>query len=137
MIEESDIRIGNYVSYFDYNMEETAFVVEGILQGFVYNSGLPLSKLPYAKVNPMVLDVDLLLRFGFIKGDPDYNEDVNVYSLKYNRLHSVHIRHENERFQPLTDAAEGLVPYGRAIVHVHQLQNLFHAVTRDELTLFE
>ncbi|MDR6567691.1 hypothetical protein SAMN05660461_4528 [Chitinophaga ginsengisegetis] len=137
MIEESDIRIGNYVSYFDYNMEETAFVVEGILQGFVYNSGLPLSKLPYAKVNPMVLDVDLLLRFGFIKGDPDYGEDVNVYSLKYNRLHSVHIRHENEVFQPLTDAAEGLVPYGRAIVHVHQLQNLFHAVTRDELTLFE
>lgn len=137
MIQESDIRIGNYVSYFDYNMEETAFVVEGILAGFVYNSGLPRSKLPVEKVNPMVLDIDLLLRFGFIKGDPEYNEDVNVYSLKYNRLHSVHVRHEKEAFQPLTDAAEGLVPYGRSIVHVHQLQNLFHAVTRDELTLFE
>lgn len=137
MIQESDIRIGNYVSYFDYNMEETAFVVEGILAGFVYNSGLPRSKLPVEKVNPMVLDIDLLLRFGFIKGDPEYNEDVNVYSLKYNRLHSVHVRHEKETFQPLTDAAEGLVPYGRPIVHVHQLQNLFHAVTRDELTLFE
>lgn len=137
MIQESDIRIGNYVSYFDYNMEETAFVVEGILQGFVYNSGLPLSKLRCEKVNPVILDIDLLARFGFIKGDPEYGEDVNVYSLKYNRLHSVHVKNENGVFQPLTDAAEGLVPYGRPIVHVHQLQNLFHAVTRDDLTLFE
>ncbi|MGO4294905.1 hypothetical protein [Chitinophaga sp. RAB17] len=137
MIQESDIRIGNYVSYFDYNMEETAFVVEGILQGYVYNSGLPLSKLRCEKVNPVILDIYLLSRFGFIKGDPDYGEDENVYSLKYNRLHSVHVRSENDVFQPLTDAAEGLVAYGRPIVHVHQLQNLFQAITRDDLTLFE
>ena len=137
MIEESDIRIGNYVSYFDYNMEETAFVVEGILEGYIYNSGLPLSKLRCEKANPVVLDIYLLSRFGFIKGDPDYGEDVNVYSLKYNHLHSVHLRFEKNAFQPLTDAAEGLVAYGRPIVHVHQLQNLFHAITRDELTLFE
>lgn len=137
MIDASDIRIGNYVAWFDYNMEEAAFIVEGILEGYVYNSGLPRSKLPFDKVNPVILDIYLLSRFGFIKGDPDYGEDVNVYSLKYNRLHSVHVRHEKGVFQPLTDAAEGLVAYGRPIVHVHQLQNLFHAVTRDELSLFE
>lgn len=137
MIQESDIRIGNYVSYFDYNMEEAIFAVEGVLQGYVYNSGLPRSKLPCEKVNPVVLDLDLLLRFGFIKGDPDYGEDVNVYSLKYNRLHSVHIKYENDLFQPLTDAPGGMVSYGRPLVHVHQLQNLFHALTRDELSLFE
>ncbi|MFY0255686.1 hypothetical protein ACDQ55_17215 [Chitinophaga sp. 30R24] len=137
MIQESDIRIGNYVSYFDYNMEETIFIVEGILKGYVYNSGLPLSKLPIEKVNPVVLDIYLLARFDFLKGDPEYGEDANVYSLKYNRLHSIHIRHENGTFQPLTDAPGELVPYGRPIVHVHQLQNLFHALTRDELTLFD
>jgi hypothetical protein len=137
MIQESDIRIGNYVSYFDFNMEETAFVVEGILQGFIYNSGLPLSKISCKKTNPVVLDLYLLSKFGFIKGDKEYGEDVNVHSLKYNRLNSVHIKYENDVFQPLTDAPTGLVPYGRPIVHVHQLQNLFHALTRDELTLFE
>ena len=137
MILESDIRIGNYVSYFDYNMEETAFIVEGILEGYIYNSGLPLSKLPLEKTNPVVLDLYLLRKFGFIKGEKEYGEDENVYSLKYNRLHSVHIRYEKDIFQPMADAPGGLVPYGRPIVHVHQLQNLFHALTRDELTLFE
>ncbi|MCW3465474.1 hypothetical protein [Chitinophaga nivalis] len=137
MITASDIRIGNYVSYFDRNMEETAFLVEGIFEEFIYNSGLPLSKIPCAKANPVVLDVYLLSRFGFIRGEAEYGEDVKVYSLKYNRLNSVHIRYENNVFQPFTDAPTGLVPYGLPIVHVHQLQNLFHALTRDELTLFE
>ena len=75
MILESDIRIGNYVSYFDYNMEETAFIVEGILEGYIYNSGLPLSKLPLEKTNPVVLDLYLLRKFGFIKGEKEYGED--------------------------------------------------------------
>ncbi|NLR77727.1 hypothetical protein [Chitinophaga eiseniae] len=137
MILASDIRIGNYVAWFDYNMEEEAFIAEGILDGFVYNSQLPRSKLPIEKVNPVILDLYLLTRFGFIKGDPEYGEDVNVYSLKYNRLDSMHVRYENSIFQPMADAPGGLVPYGRPLVHVHQLQNLFHALTRDELTLFE
>ncbi|MEC5144450.1 hypothetical protein [Chitinophaga sp. 212800010-3] len=137
MIQGTDIRIGNCVSYFDYNMEETIFEVEGILDGYVYNSGLPRNRLPFAKVNPVVLDVDLLTRMGFLCGDPDYGEDPTVFSLKYNRLNSIHVRLENGVFQPLTDAPGGLIPYGRPIVHVHQLQNLFHAVTRDDLSLFD
>jgi hypothetical protein len=118
-------------------MEETIFEVEGILDGYVYNSGLPRNRLPFAKVNPVVLDVDLLTRMGFLCGDPDYGEDPTVFSLKYNRLNSIHVRFENGLFQPLTDAPGGLIPYGRPIVHVHQLQNLFHAVTRDDLSLFD
>ncbi|CAL1518230.1 hypothetical protein [Chitinophaga sp. MM2321] len=135
MIQESDIRIGNYVSYFDYNMEESVFVVEGILDGFIYNTGLPRSKISCAKANPVVLDLYQLMKFDFIKGIKEDGEDENVYSLKYNRLNSVHIRFEEGIFQPVTDTPAGLVSYGRPIVHVHQLQNLFHALTRDDLTL--
>ncbi|WP_143306009.1 hypothetical protein [Chitinophaga vietnamensis] len=135
MIEESDIRTGNLVAYFDYNMDESVFVVEGVWQGYIYNSGLPLSKIPCRKANPVLLDTAWLERFGFIAGDPSHNEDPLVYSLKYNRLNSVHVRLEkNGSFQPMTDCPLGLVPYGRPLSHVHQLQNLFHAITRDELT---
>lgn len=137
MIEASDIRIGNYVSYFDYNMEETAFTVEGIHDGYIYNSGLPKSKLPCAKVNPMILDLYLLRKFGFIKGDPEYGEPENVYGLKYNHRDSLFIQYENDSFQPVVQTPQGMVPYGRKIVHVHQLQNLFHAITRDELVIFD
>ncbi|RBL90826.1 hypothetical protein [Chitinophaga flava] len=135
MIDEADIRIGNYVSYFDYNMEESVFVVEGILNGYIYNSGLPRSKIACEKANPVMLDLYQLIKFDFIRGAPEEGEDENIYSLKYNRLHSLHIRHENGCFQPVTEAPGGFVPYGRPLVHVHQLQNLFHALSRDELTL--
>ncbi|HVI43451.1 MAG TPA: hypothetical protein VM802_01220 [Chitinophaga sp.] len=135
MIQESDIRIGNYVCYFDYNMQEYVFVVEGILNGFIYNSGLPKSKISCEKANPVMLDLDQLTKFDFMPGSKEDGEDENVFSLKYNRLHSIHIRYEGGIFQPVTDTPQGLMPYGRPIVHVHQLQNLFHALTRDELTL--
>ncbi len=137
MIIASDIRIGNYVWYYDRYMQETAFLVEGILDGYIYNSGLPLSKISCEKANPLILDLYLLRKFGFIPGDPDYGEDEKVYSFKYNRLNSIHVLYKAEAFQPLTDAPAGLVPYGLPIVHVHQLQNLFHAITGDELIIFE
>lgn len=136
MIELSDIRLGNYVWYYDRNMVETAFQVEGIYEGYIYNTGLPLSKLPAEKCNPLLLDIHLLRQFGFLQGEPEHGESEYVYSFKYNRKDSVHILFHHDTFQPVLTAL-GQLPYGRPIVHVHQLQNLFHALTRDELEIFE
>ncbi|MFB6454250.1 hypothetical protein ACE38W_03180 [Chitinophaga sp. Hz27] len=133
MIEETDIRIGNLVAYFDRNMEETIFPVEGVWQGYIYNTGLPLSKIPCQKANPIPLEIQWLENFDFIQGDPAHDEDPYVYSLKYNRLHSVHISCRDGIFQPVVESPSGLVPYGRPLAHVHQLQNLFHALTREDL----
>jgi hypothetical protein len=133
MIEETDIRIGNLIWYYDYNMEETTFRVEGILAGHVYNSTLPKSKLPFEKVHPLTLDTEHLLEFGFLAGDRDYGEDVHTYAYKYNHSHSVYIRDCGNAFQPLTQSPSGLVPYGKPLVHVHQLQNLFYDLTRDDV----
>ena len=137
MIDATDIRIGNYVWYYDYNMVETAFQVEGINEGFIYNTGLPQSKMAYAKAHPLILDLYLLRKFGFIAGDPEHGEDADMYSFKYNRLNSVHVKHDNDTFQPYTDSPIGMVPYGLPIVHVHQLQNWYQAVTRDELEILD
>lgn len=133
MIEETDVRIGNMVWYYDYNMIETVFRIEGILAGYIYNSGLPKSKLPLEKVNPLILEVDHLLKFGFLAGEKEYGEDPNTYSYKYNRANSIYIRDLSDSFQPLTDSSAGLVPYGRPLVHLHQLQNLFYDLTRDDV----
>jgi len=133
LIEETDIRNGNLVAYYDRNMQETVFAVEGVWQGYLYNSGLPLSKIPCQKANPIPLEISWLEHFGFLPGEADHNEDPNVYSLKYNRLHSVHIRVQQGVFQPVADSPAGQVPYGRPLAHVHQLQNLFHALTMEDL----
>lgn len=133
MVEETDIRIGNMVWYYDYNMIETPFRIEGILDGHVYNSGLPKSRLPFEKVHPVMLEADHLLKFGFLPGEKEYGEDPEIYSYKYNRKDSIYIRETADGFQPLAHTSAGTVPYGRPVQHLHQLQNLFYDLTRDDV----
>jgi hypothetical protein len=130
MIEEADVRIGNLVWYYNLYLIETSFRVEGIVGGFIYNSTLPKSKLPLDKVNPIALDADHLTGFGYVRGDKDYGEDEHIFSYKYTHKDSLYIRDDGYSFQLLT--AE-LIPYGRPLVHVHQLQNLHYYLTREEL----
>lgn len=135
MIEDTDVRIGNLVWYYNLYLIETPFQVEGVMDGFIYNSSLPKSKLPLDKVNPLILDEDYLQKFGFIRGDSDYGEDENVFSYKYNHKDSLYIRDDGDSFQFLVNCTAGLIPYGRPIAHVHQLQNLFYYLTREEVLL--
>jgi hypothetical protein len=135
MIEEMDIRIGNIVWYYDLYMNETVFTVEGILGGCIYNSLLPLSKLPVDKVQPLKLEEEHLEQFGFVRGEKEHGEDENVFSYRYNHKDSIYIRDEGYSFQLLAIAAAGLVPYGLPIVHVHQLQNLLYYLTGEEFIL--
>lgn len=133
MIAATDVRIGNLVWYYDYNMIETTFRVEGILDGCIYNSGLPKNRLPFEQVHPIELDAAHLQAFGFLKGDKDHGEDPDIYAYKYNRKDSVYIHDASTEFQPVTSSDKGFVPYGRPIHHLHQLQNLFYDLTRDDV----
>lgn len=133
MIEATDVRPGNLVWYYDLYMNETVFEVEGILDGFIYSSTLPKSKLPLANVHPLTLDTGYLRSLGFIRGERAHGEDENVFSYKYNRNDSVYVRDEGYSFQFLAAAPGQLVPYGQPVVHVHQLQNLFYCLTGKEL----
>ena len=133
MIMETDIRVGNLLGYFNLYMAEEVFRVEGILEGFVYNSGLPRSKLPFSKVNPLELDADQLLQFGFVQGDRTYGEEESIYSFRYDRQNSIYIRDEGYSFCLLAPADGKWIPYGRRVVHVHQLQNVFYDLTGEEL----
>jgi hypothetical protein len=136
MIEATDVRSGNLVWYYDMYMNETVFEVEGILDGFIYNSTLPKSKLPLASVHPLALDTAHLNSLGFVRGEKEHGEDENVFSYRYNRKDSIFIRDEGYSFQLLAEAAGmpgKFVPYGQPLVHVHQLQNLFYCLTGQEL----
>ncbi|MGN6510231.1 MAG: hypothetical protein ACTHLD_12300 [Chitinophaga sp.] len=131
MMDETDIRIGNLVWYYDYNMIETPFRVEGIQGGYIYNSGLPRSRLPLDKVHPVALEAGHLLQFGFIQGEKEYGEDPDIYTFKYSHKDSLHIRETGGTFQPVAVSAGGVIPYGRPLLHLHQLQNLCYDLTRD------
>lgn len=135
MIADTDIRVGNLIWYYDLYMNETSFKIEGILEGHVYNSCLPKSRLPLSKVNPLKLEAEQLHGWGFVRGEKEYGEDINVYSYRYTHKDSIYIRDEGYAFQLLTTSPAGLVPYGRPLVYVHQLQNCFYDLTAEELCL--
>jgi hypothetical protein len=133
MIAAEDIRIGNLVWYYDYNMVETTFRVEGILDGYIYNTILPKNKLPLNDVHPVKLEVDHLLEFNFLPGEKEFGEDPHIYAYKYNRIDSVYIRDEGYVFQPLVHSPDGFIAYGLPVSHLHQLQNLFYDLTREDI----
>jgi hypothetical protein len=133
MIEATDVRSGNLVWYYDLYMNETVFEVEGILDGFIYNSSLPKSKLALVNVHPLTLDTGYLNSLGFVRGDKEHGEDENVFSYRYNRKDSIYVRDEGYSFQLLAEAPGQMVPYGQPLVYVHQLQNLFYCLTGKEL----
>jgi hypothetical protein len=131
MVEGTDVRIGNLVWYYDYSMTETVFRVEGILDGYIYNTLLPRSKLPFKAVHPIQLETGHLLDFSFL---PEEGRHANIYAYKYNHSSSIYIRDEGYSFQPVAYAsAGGFIPYGRPLAHVHQLQNLFYDITREDI----
>lgn len=133
MVEATDVRTGNMVWYYDLYMNEMVFEVEGLLDGFIYNSSLPKSKLPLASVHPITLDAGQLNNLGFVRGDREYGEDVNVFSYRYNRKDSIYVRDEGYVFQVLIETSGQQVPCGQPILYVHQLQNLFYCLTGKEL----
>ncbi|MBW8683188.1 hypothetical protein [Chitinophaga rhizophila] len=133
MIEANDVRTGNLVWYYDLYMNETVFEVEGLLDGFIYNSSLPKSKLPLANVHPLTLDTHHLRSLAFVRGEKEHGEDEQVYSYRYNRKDNIYIRDEGYSFQPLAAAGGQMIPYGQPLVYVHQLQNLVYSLTGKEI----
>ena len=131
MIEGTDVRIGNLVWYYDYNMTETVFRVEGILDGYIHNTLLPRNKLPFKDVHPIKLETDHLLDFNFLQEEGAHH---NIYAYKYNRQDSIYVRDDGYSFQPVAySAGSGFIAYGRPLAHVHQLQNLFYDITREDI----
>lgn len=112
MVEENDIRTGNLVWYYNLYMVETTFQVEGVLEGYIYSSSLPKSRLPLDKVHPVALETDHLRSFGFIQGESAYGEDENVFSYKYSHKDCLYIRDEGYSFQLLAGAPGALAPCG-------------------------
>ena len=118
-MESSELRIGNlvyekYPSYLDYEVVDIWYI------------GRDLS-LDY--INPIPLTEEWLLKFGFNRHHDDYSNDVIF-------IKNVHNNTEFEWGVYPNELGSGIQIQNRKLLkYVHQLQNLYHALTGEELTI--
>jgi len=125
MMEEKELRIGNYV-----NIEDTVLRVD--LQELYYNSSL---------MNPIPLTEKWLSKFGFKKYN--FTNKENGYIIENKEASkSIYIRTFIEpnttNFFNVFNRSEcerTKLQFIKSIKYVHQLQNLYFALTGQELTL--
>ncbi len=123
-MKAQDLRIGNYV--FDKHGRIATVKTIGMFDnirltasGYYYFES---AKLFYCK--PIPITEEWLLRFGF-------EQEYGIMSFVKDDRSSIKITYET-----LADFYR-LYPYTYKIKYVHQLQNLYHALTGEELTLKE
>jgi len=124
-MKANELRIGNLVySELDY----CDIAITGILQTDVYSkSGFA----PVEYYKPIPLDEEWILKFGFIKVSDNY---IIIESYHYqNNECWIYLLPDSFEFELNTmDERHNL---GKQFKYVHQLQNLYFALTGEELTI--
>jgi hypothetical protein len=129
-MKAEELRFGNYLIEIDHNEEEELTKVFGVIMGVInplvnedYNGGAFGQKKYYqgCKYKPIPLTEDWLLKLGF--------EEMNLHLNWKKRNHQMILNDGVFRIW--------LNGYNKEIKYVHQLQNLYYALTGEELTINE
>lgn len=140
-----ELRIGNYLMQIDQNKEKEITEVWGIINDVInplvnenYHGGAFGQKRYYQGWNyePIPLNEDWLLKFGMEYYDGFSNQRfirLNKHECDFSKLTYSH-KEGLLRFTNGEDKGTSLIPY---VKYVHQLQNLYYALTGEELTINE
>lgn len=119
-----ELRIGNLVyAGEDENWQPYACTVESINSDFITWSG---NKTSLLFVNPIPLSPEWLEKCGFENDDADYLKSIDDRSC-------IHINFKKERH--VIESYDGIIKIPQKIQYVHQLMNLYHALTGTELVI--
>jgi len=122
-LEANELRVGNLVEWYEPNTGDPLYVkVTGIVGHMIHatvNNTFQVCHENYQSWKPIVLNDNLLLRLGFVKDSVDntyYKGDFEIMLPTYFMWKSSNIK--------------------KTIVkHLHQLQNLYFALTGEELNI--
>ena len=122
MIEANELRIGNYVSFKFMRIKEVV-KIQCINKELI---GVRESVYGYDKIKLIPLREEWLIKFGFSKSEDKINENSNYYNTTEYWIQE-HIDVDDFIFYGKNNSIE------LVIKHVHELQNLYFALTGKEL----
>ena len=132
MIDSNEVRIGNLVNYNDgeYGFDDYVVIIE---PHEIHTYRTIAERIKNAELNPIPITPEWLERLGFEKRiSPKGHENWVMYS----QHHFAFVLREITPFIGFTYHSYG-TDHSLQIDHVHQLQNLYHALTGQELTVKE
>ena len=125
-MKTNELRIGNYLAL--PMRGEDVVIVEEILADEFVVCNVTTNEWPITDYAPILLTDEWLLRFGF-------NEDhYGDYYREYNINPDKHF-HSYFELTQMSNKSYQIREYDIYIAYVHQLQNLYFALTGEELTL--
>lgn len=132
-MKATDLRIGNYHNYLVKDPIDVRKQWNEVCQIDAYDL-LSLSKDPDVRYQPIPLTEEWLLKFGFVK-EVEYKKKINFSRFHLFQINASNSYNDNENeFKVNFYQSKQCVELCR-IKHVHQLQNLYFALTGEELTL--
>ena len=132
MIDTNEVRIGNLVNYNDgeYGFDDYVVIIE---PHEIHTYRTIAERIKNAEFHPIPITPEWLERLGFEKRiSPKGHENWVMYS----QHHFSFVLREITPFIGFTYHSYG-TDHSLQIDHVHQLQNLYHALTGQELTVKE
>ena len=132
MIDPKEVRIGNLVNYNEdgYGFDDYVVIIE---PHEIHTYRTIAERIKNAEFHPIPITPEWLERFGFVKSiSPKGHENWVMYS----QHHFAFVLREITPFIGFTYHSYG-TDHSLQIDHVHQLQNLYHALTGQELTVKE
>jgi hypothetical protein len=125
-MEAKELRIGN--AYRDCTSKEIRFITGFSEDGVYYNDGFDF----YESMLNVILTEEWLVKFGFVK-DKKHNNCCDLELENDFYLQGVGYGKSNIKYEViLTDSNDNELTL---VKHVHQLQNLYFALTNEELKL--
>lgn len=123
-MEAKELRIGNLVGYKDYALEV---------------GSLNVHDTEFKELKPIPLTEEWLLKFGFELCEIVTNENITVFPSIKNTFHLYHKDVDHEWFDISVNTRVNKIYTNHTlerieIKHVHQLQNLYFALTGEELS---
>jgi hypothetical protein len=127
-MKASELRIGNYIKLmFNYEDYETIQVTSDEL--------VDVDK-KRADYEPLPLTEDWLLKFGFENIDKGDNDYITYSDSNHDYYLQIDVRRKDSKYTILDNTNYELISFSMVdIVYVHQLQNLYFALTGEELTI--
>lgn len=135
-LKASDLRIGNFINY-----QGKLIQVEGVVNRTIYHSGRQFDQIGvenYVTFEPIPLTEEWLVRFGF-QIDDDLGDQIYYQIPEQKYGYGICFDHDDITFYKFNgnggENVHTLIYDEKHFQYVHQLQNLYYALTQTELII--